>query len=145
MASALVVWNFCRTNRPFAASHSRGTKPPCWRAKVALGQDKQKTYPILNSNFLCLSCPRATFSLQHGSFVPREWLATKGLLVVSDRTIFVVYKMLVICSFRSLGRQIKCGAAKTNVLSIRFLWAKSRSNSRGLQHTPPTRTRWSIT
>ena len=24
-------------NRPFAASHSRGTKPPCWRAKVALG------------------------------------------------------------------------------------------------------------
>ena len=27
-------------NRPFAASHSRGTKPPCWRAKVALGQDK---------------------------------------------------------------------------------------------------------
>ena len=31
-------------NRPIAASHSRGTKPSCWRAKVALGQDKQKTY-----------------------------------------------------------------------------------------------------
>ena len=29
-------------NRLFAASHSRGTKPPCWRAKVALGQDKQR-------------------------------------------------------------------------------------------------------
>ena len=52
-------------------------------------------------------CPSATFSLQHGSFVPRKWLATKGLLVVSDRKMFVVYKMLVICSFRSLGRQIK--------------------------------------
>ena len=27
--------------RPFATSHSRGTQPPSWRAKVALGQDKQ--------------------------------------------------------------------------------------------------------
>ena len=35
-----------RFNWPFAASHSRGTKPPRWRAKVALGQDKQKTYII---------------------------------------------------------------------------------------------------
>ena len=33
---------------PFAASHSRGTKPPCWRAKVALGQDKQKKLPFQN-------------------------------------------------------------------------------------------------
>ena len=66
-------------------------------------------------------------------------------LAVSDGTIFVVYKMLVICTFCSFGRQIKCGAAKKNVLSIRFLWAKSRSNSRGLRHTPQTRTRWSIT
>ena len=66
-------------------------------------------------------------------------------LAVSDGTIFVVYKMLVICIFCSFGRQIKCGAAKKNVLSIRFLWAKSRSNSRSLRHTPQTRTRWSIT
>ena len=65
-------------------------------------------------------------------------------LVVSDGTIFVVYKMLVICTFRSFGRQIKCGAVKKNVLSIRFLWAKSRSNSKGLRNTPQTRTRWSI-
>ena len=28
----------------------------------------------------CLSCPSATFALQHGSFVPCEWLAAKGLL-----------------------------------------------------------------
>ena len=70
-------WILCSKtlNRLFAASHSRGTNPPFWRAKVALGQDKQKTYYIiLNGNFLCLSCPSATFALQHGGFVPREWL-----------------------------------------------------------------------
>ena len=32
--------------RPFAASHLRGTKLPCWRAKVALGQDKQIKLPL---------------------------------------------------------------------------------------------------
>ena len=25
-----------------------------------------------------LSCPSATFALQHGSFVPREWLVAKA-------------------------------------------------------------------
>ena len=45
------------TNRPFAACHSRGTKPP----KVALGQHQQKAEIILNGNFLSLSCPSATF------------------------------------------------------------------------------------
>ena len=55
--------------RPFAASHLRGTKPPCWRAKVAQGQDKQKTYMILSGYFLCLSCLSATFALQHGGFL----------------------------------------------------------------------------
>ena len=64
-------------NRPFAASHSCGTKPPCWRATVVLEHDKQKAYIILNDNFLCLSCPSVTFALQHGGFVPR--LAAKGL------------------------------------------------------------------
>ena len=29
----------------------------------------------------CLSCPSATFALRHGGFVPREWLAAKGLLI----------------------------------------------------------------
>ena len=67
-------------NRPFASSHSRGAKPPSWRAKVALGEDKQKTYIILNGNFLCLSCPSVTFALQYGGFVPHEGLAAKGLL-----------------------------------------------------------------
>ena len=29
----------------------------------------------------CLSCPSAAFALQRGGFVPREWVAAKGLLV----------------------------------------------------------------
>ena len=33
---------------------------------------KQKTEIILNGNFLCLSCPSATFALQHGGFVTGE-------------------------------------------------------------------------
>ena len=54
----ILIWSW-----PFAASYSwsRGTKPPSWRPKVALGQDKQKAYIILNSSFLCLSCPSITF------------------------------------------------------------------------------------
>ena len=70
-------------NRPFTASHSRGTKPPRLRAKVTLGQDKQKIYIIWSGNFICLSCSSASFALQHGGFVPREWLAAKGLLLLS--------------------------------------------------------------
>ena len=69
-------------SRLVAASHSRGTKPPCWRANVALRQDKQKANIILDNNCLCLSCPSVTFALQHGGFVPREWLAAKGLLAM---------------------------------------------------------------
>ena len=61
--------------RPFATNHSRGTKPPSWRAKVALA----KIGIILNGSFLCLSCPSATFALQHGGFVTGEWLAAKRL------------------------------------------------------------------
>ena len=38
-----------------AACHSRGTKPPCSRAKVAPRQDKQKANIILNNNCICLS------------------------------------------------------------------------------------------
>ena len=33
----------------------------------------------------CLSCPSATFALQHGGFVPREWLSAKGLLLIFCR------------------------------------------------------------
>ena len=66
-------------NRPFAASQSRGTKPPYWRAKVALGQDKQRNYHLKLCMLFCLSYPRATFALQYGGFLPHEWLGAKGL------------------------------------------------------------------
>ena len=47
--------------RPFAASHSRGTKPP-GKVKVTLGQDKQTTLPFKIIYYVfCLSCPSATF------------------------------------------------------------------------------------
>ena len=60
-------------DRPFAAWHSSGTKPPCWDTKVTVGQDQQKAYMILTGNFLFLSCPSVTFASQQGGFVPREW------------------------------------------------------------------------
>ena len=82
-----IMGNWKIENRPFAASHSRGTKPPCWRAKVALGQDKQRKLPFKIMYVFCLSCPSATFALQRGGFVPREWLAAKSLLSVSEHNI----------------------------------------------------------
>ena len=51
-----------------------------WRAKVALGLDKQRKLPFKIMYVICLSCLSATFALQRGGFVPREWLASKGLL-----------------------------------------------------------------
>ena len=51
--------------------------------KLQKGQDKQNIYIIWNGNFLCLSYPSATFALQHNGFVPREWLAAKGLLLLT--------------------------------------------------------------
>ena len=50
-------------NRPFAGSHSRGTKPPCWRAKVALGQEQQRKLPFKIMYAFYLSCSSATFAL----------------------------------------------------------------------------------
>ena len=34
----------------------------------------------------CLSCPSATFALQHGGFVPREWIPAKGLFRLREHT-----------------------------------------------------------
>ena len=85
--------------RPFAACHTRGTKPPCWDAKFALGQDQQKAYIILNGNFLCLSCPSATFAPRLGGFVPREWQAAKGLFGLNND------KYSVVASLLSMKRQ----------------------------------------
>ena len=54
--------------------------PPRWRAKVALRQDKKRKVTFKFLYVFCLSSPSATFALQNGGFVPREWLAAKGLL-----------------------------------------------------------------
>ena len=79
---------FCLAGRrPFAASQSRDTKPPHWRAKVVLGQDKQRKLPFRICMPFFLSCPSATFALQYGGFVSREWLAAKGLLPLLRRYI----------------------------------------------------------
>ena len=40
----------------------------------------------------CLSCPSATFALQRGGFVPREWLAAKGLLSTIS---ILIFKLLI--------------------------------------------------
>ena len=61
----------------------------CWRAKVALGQDKQRKLPFQIMYVFCLSCPSATFALQRGGFVPREWLAAKGLLLTTTRMFYM--------------------------------------------------------
>ena len=52
---------------------------PMLENKSLSGTRQIKTYIILNGNFLSLSCPSATFALQFGRFIPREWLAAKGL------------------------------------------------------------------
>ena len=65
---------------PFAASHLLGTKLPCWRAKGALEQVKQRKLPFKIMYAFFLSCRSVTFAFQHGGFVPREWLAAKDLL-----------------------------------------------------------------
>ena len=50
-------------NRPFASSHSRGTKPPYWRARDALGEDKQRTNHAKWSELFAFSVPvRLLFS-----------------------------------------------------------------------------------
>ena len=65
-----------------ASSDSRGTKPLFWRARDALGQDKQKVHMLKMVIFLCLSSLPLRFLLTSitGFFVPREWLAAKGLV-----------------------------------------------------------------
>ena len=49
---------------------------------------------MLNGNFLCLSCPSATFALQYGGFVPRDWLAAKDLLLFSLSSVMILLAFL---------------------------------------------------
>ena len=72
----VLLWQLWATiqNRPFAASHSRGTKQPRWRAKVALWQDICLLFVFSR----CDLCSPAVF-------YPRECLAAKVLLGVYGR------------------------------------------------------------
>ena len=65
-------------NRPFELAIQVQQNRRAGEQKLHWDKTK-KSYIILNGNFLCLSCPSATFALQHGNFVPPEWLAAKGL------------------------------------------------------------------
>ena len=51
-------------NMPFAASRSRDTHPPCWRARYALRQDKQRAHVI----FLFFADPRMSLALHRSIF-----------------------------------------------------------------------------
>ena len=54
----------------------------------------------------------------------------------------MVYLLAYHLHFRSFGRQIKCGAVKKNVLSIRFSSGKSqRTSCKSLLHKPPSKPR----
>ena len=56
-------WDCYWRQRGKAASHLRGTKPSCWRAKVALGQDKWRKYHIkLCVPFVCLDPVRLSLA-----------------------------------------------------------------------------------
>ena len=46
-----------------------------------LEHDKQRKLPFKIMYAFYLSCFSATFALQHGRFVPREWFAAKGLFL----------------------------------------------------------------
>ena len=49
------------------------------RPSGELEQDKQRKLPFTKILYaFYLSCLSATFALQHGRFVPREWLTAKG-------------------------------------------------------------------
>ena len=56
MTLDIIAYREFNMDRPFAPFHSRGPKPPCWDAKVALGQDQQKAYIIIKkkNSFVCL-------------------------------------------------------------------------------------------
>ena len=64
-------------NRPFAACHSRGTKPPSWDANVALGQDKQRKLP-LKIVCLLLVLPQSKFCVPAWRFCTTCMASCKG-------------------------------------------------------------------
>ena len=112
-------WMTSMSNRSFAASHSRDTKPPCRWAKVALGQDKQRKLQFKIMYVFCLTCPCATFAHQHGGFVSREWLAAKGLSMSNH---WLINWLVIDYSLKSMGSRWLIDGQNVCGLSITHRW-----------------------
>ena len=112
-------------------------EPPCWRAKVALGQDKQKKLPFkIIYAFYCDFCSPAW------QFVPGEWLAAKGSCLSFYRTQNTkedVYSRVVLipCMYVNLLGTESLGFRSTSELHIgvnsglKYLSEESIACSRG--------------
>ena len=61
----------------------------------------------------CLSCPSATFALQHGGFAPHEWLAAEGQLLESSNRKLQSYPLATFS-------QINSNSASTNSFNTLF-------------------------
>ena len=93
-----------------------------WR--VALGQDKQKAYIIVNSNYLWLSVPIVTFALQHGGFLPLEWLAAKeAYWVHPSRSKTPLEKLILNACFKLSCAQTKLNSGTNQSLVIVYTLA----------------------
>ena len=64
---------------------------------MALRQDKQRKLPFQITHVFCLSCPSATFALQRGGFLPREWLAGNGLFILRNIEFMVLLSLKLLC------------------------------------------------
>ena len=125
-------------NRPFAANHSRGTKPPCWRVKVALGQDKQRKL-ITISHCLCV-----LFVLSQCDFCSparrfcTTWMAScKGPILTLDGQKEVV----LACNKKKKARNLTnwpCFiTCITNIFSVHriHVYSTRKSDQTGLSYT----------
>ena len=72
-------------DRPFAASDSRGTKPPRWRAKVAPGQDKHRKITISNYVSLLFVLSQWDFCSPAWRFCTTWMASCKGPITVHEK------------------------------------------------------------
>ena len=75
-----------------------------------------------------LSCSSATFALQHGGFVPREWLAAEKSDEDKNENMQKTFKSLLFCYFHAAWRKLKpVFALKT--LDMGYLGQESKFSS----------------
>ena len=84
-----------------------------------------------------LSCPSATFALQRGGFVPREWLAAKGLFspwMVRRKSFWRVTKKKKARNLTNWPCFITC---ITNIFSVHriHVYSTRKSDQTGLSYT----------